>query len=167
MKSFTDKLNRLKTALSLTMDKDVAKFLGFTKSAFAERKRRGVFPEEALRLADLANPELKLDIDYILKGDRDPLRAFLDNTSKMELENPTSPADFQTEEVYITPKDANTYVLLNFEEVLLLNFYRRSDSKGKATIFDVANMSKELSMTRMKWNEYTENRHLKDLDDTE
>lgn len=96
MKSFTDKLNRLKTALSLTMDKDVAKFLGFTKSAFAERKRRGVFPEEALRLADLANPELKLDIDYILKGDRDPLRAFLDNTSKMELENPTSPADFQT-----------------------------------------------------------------------
>ena len=71
MKNFTDIVNRLKTALSVSMDKDVAEYLNLTKSAFAERKRRGVFPEDALRLLELRHPELKLDVDYILTGNSD------------------------------------------------------------------------------------------------
>lgn len=165
MKNFTDKLNRLKTELSLTMDKDVASFLGLTKSAFAERKRRGVFPEEALRLADLANPHLKLNIEYILTGKKDDIHSFLSKHSKEKTK--LNSEDYFAEEVFITPENADTTVLLNFEEVLLLSNYRRSDSKGKKAIFDMAQMSCELSIARMRLNEYTEKDQLKKKDFTE
>lgn len=166
MKNFTDKLNRLKTELSLSMDKDVAEFLGLTKSAFAERKRRGVFPEEALRLADLSHPELKLNVEYILTGRKDFIREFLEKERKSVTEN-LDPSDFQIEELFFTPKDANTYVLINLEEIELLTYYRKSDSKGKTTIFDVAKMSKDLSLEKLKQNERRERNLLCRSDYTE
>ncbi|WP_150538949.1 helix-turn-helix domain-containing protein [Actinobacillus vicugnae] len=165
MKNFTDCLNRLKTELSLTMDKDIAAFLGLSKSAFAERKRRGVFPEEALRLADLSNPHLKLDVEYILTGKKGNIHSFLAKHSNEVIE--TAPEDVMTAEVFITPKDADTNVLLNFEETLLLSNYRRSDSKGKKAIFDMAQMSCDLSIARMRLNEYTEKELLREHNFTE
>ena len=165
MKNFTDQLNRLKTELSLTMDKDVAQFLGLSKSAFAERKRRGVFPEEALRLADLANPHLKLNVEYIMTGKKEDIHSFLDKLAKDPMH--IDPEDYMTEEVFITPKNADTSVLLNFEETLLLRNYRRSSSKEKKAIFDMAQMCCDLSIARMRINEYTEKERLKEDDFTE
>jgi bacteriophage CI repressor helix-turn-helix domain len=164
MKNFTDQLNRLKTELSLTMDKDVAQFLGLSKSAFAERKRRGVFPEEALRLADLANPHLKLNVEYILTGKKEDTHSFLNKISKNAIETSD---DYLTEEVFITPQNADTNVLLNFEETLLLSNYRRSSSKEKKAIFDMAKMCCDLSIARMRLNEYIEKDQLKEKDFTE
>lgn len=168
MNDFTDKLNRLKTELSLTMDKDVAKFLGLTKSAFAERKRRGVFPEESLRLADLANPHLKLDVNYILTGKKEelsPIHKFFAEKSQTSID--LDPEDYSTEEVFITPRNAESKVLLTFEETILLNYYRRSDTKGKRVIFDVAQATCDLSIARMRLNEFTEKKNLEDFDFTE
>lgn len=168
MNSFTNQLNRLKTELSFSMDKEVAEFLGLTKTAFAERKRRGVFPEEALRLADLMHPELKLNVEYILTGKRDIVREFLEDERKgLESEYPLNPDDFPKEELFFTPKDAHTYVLLNSEEMELLMYYRKSDSKGKNTIFDVAQISKDLSIEKLKRLERSERRALHRSNDTE
>lgn len=164
MKNFTNIVNRLKTELSISMDKDVAEFLGMSKSAFAERKRRGVFPEEALRLADLGHPELKLDVEYILSGQRNATREFLVQNSKRIISSHLSEDDFNIEEVFITPKDAESYVLLNLEEILMLSWYRRSDSKGKSLIFDTAKMSCDLSIANMRLNEHTEKRLLSDTE---
>ncbi|EGP03285.1 helix-turn-helix domain-containing protein [Pasteurella multocida] len=167
MKNFTDIANRLKTELSITMDKDVAEFLGMTKSAFAERKRRDVFPEEALRMADLRHPELKLNLEYILTGKSDIHQRIKELNQRSSLkpinEDEIDPEDIPNyvSGVSITPPDANTYVFLNTEETLLLMWFRRSDSKSKKMILDVAKMSCDLSMATMKLNEYTENERLK------
>ncbi|KGQ56900.1 repressor protein [Gallibacterium anatis] len=165
MKNFTDILNRLKTELSVTMDKDVAEFLGMSKTAFAERKRRGVFPEEALRLADLNHPNLKLNIEYILTGYEDIHQKIkmLDQNSIPIKEDEIDPEEIihHVSGVSITPPNANTYVLLNTEETLLLMWFRRSDSKSKKMILDVSKMSCDLSMANMRLNEYTEKERLK------
>ncbi|MBP4133555.1 helix-turn-helix domain-containing protein [Gallibacterium anatis] len=170
MKTFTDILNRLKTELSVTMDKDIAEFLGMTKSAFAERKRRDVFPEEALRLADLKHPDLKLNIEYILTGDEDIHQKIqkLDRYSTPIKEDEIDPDEIihHISGVSITPPNANTYVLLNTEETLLLMWFRRSDSKSKKMILDVSKMSCDLSMATMRLNEYTEKERLKYTEET-
>ena len=158
MKNFTDIVNRLKTELSVTMDKDVAEFLGMSKSAFAERKRRGAFPKEALMLADLKHSELKLNVEYILNGKRgDELNQFLSKAAKEKIERHIDTEDITVEEQPITPKDADAYVLVNMEEKILLNWYRRSDTKGKRLIFDIAKMTHESLLAQMRLIEYTEN----------
>nr|DAU57462.1 MAG TPA: CI repressor [Caudoviricetes sp.] len=158
MKNFTDIVNRLKTELSVTMDKDVAEFLGMSKSAFAERKRRGAFPKEALMLADLKHSELKLNVEYILTGKRgDELNQFLSKAAKEKIERHIDTEDITVEEQPITPKDADAYVLVNMEEKILLNWYRRSDTKGKRLIFDIAKMTHESLLAQMRLIEYTEN----------
>lgn len=157
MKNFTDIVNRLKTELSVTMDKDIAEFLGMSKSAFAERKRRGAFPKEALMLADLKHSELKLNVEYILTGKRgDELDQFLSKTAREKVERHIDTEDIAIEEQPITPKDADAYVLVNMEEKILLNWYRRSDTKGKKLIFDMAKMTHEALLAQMRLIEYTE-----------
>ena len=44
------------------------------------------------------------------------------------------------------------------EEKILLNWYRRSDTKGKKLILDIAKMSHEMLLTQMRLIEYTENK---------
>lgn len=161
MKNFTNIVNRLKTELSLTMDKDIAQFLGMTKTAFAERKRRGVFPEEALMLADMKHPELKLDVEYILSGKKgNDFKNFLSQKNKERIANPIDVEDISIEEQPITPKDADAYVLVNMEEKILLNWYRRSDTKGKSLIFDIANMTCNATLAKMRLSEYIEKQDL-------
>ncbi|OOF85855.1 hypothetical protein BKG93_04030 [Rodentibacter ratti] len=156
MENFTNILNRLKTVLSVSMDKEVAEFLGLTKSAFAERKRRGVFPENALRLAELNHPELRLDIDYILTGESgNPSYDELDVISSLKNTDMSNKETFKTE-IPSTPVDADTSVLLNFDEMRLLSYFRKSDMKGKQLLLDTGKMCQEYSLTMLKWTEYTE-----------
>lgn len=68
MENFIDIVNRLKIALSVTMDKEVAAYLGLSKSAFAERKKRNAFPTKELELLAKNQPELGLDVELILTG---------------------------------------------------------------------------------------------------
>jgi hypothetical protein len=63
--SFEAALLRLKGALGMQADKDVAAALGMEASAFNQRKRRGSFPEKEVRaLAD----KLHFDADYVITG---------------------------------------------------------------------------------------------------
>lgn len=58
-------IERLKAALGLRTDKDVADALGMKASTFGERRKRGTLPfEELLRLADSRN----VDLRWLLTG---------------------------------------------------------------------------------------------------
>lgn len=163
MKNFTDIANRLKTVLSITQDKQIAEFLGLSKSAYAERKRRGVFPESSLRLAELKYPELNLDINYIMTGEVD-LERYKDNEMIEGIKSSQSDAECKSNikvEIPMTPADANTSILLNFDELRLLGYFRKSDMKGKQLMLDTGKMCKEYSYAVLRWTEYTEKDILK------
>ncbi|MGB4227734.1 MAG: helix-turn-helix transcriptional regulator [Candidatus Dechloromonas phosphoritropha] len=68
MDFFSDSLDRLKFALRVSKDGEVAAALGLSKTAFAERKRRQSFPDKELRSLADTRPDLKLDVDYVLTG---------------------------------------------------------------------------------------------------
>ena len=65
---FEAKLNRLKTVLHVTKDKEAGEALGLKEKAFNARKTRGSFPEKELRALAQQRPELGLDVDYVLTG---------------------------------------------------------------------------------------------------
>jgi hypothetical protein len=65
---FAAQLLRLKQALGLIEDQDVAQALGMSKAAFSDRKRRNAFPAEKLAALAASHPEWQLDLDYVLTG---------------------------------------------------------------------------------------------------
>ena len=67
---FNDKLNRLKTVLGVTKDKEVGEALSLKEKAFNARKTRGSFPEKELRALAQQRPELGIDVEYVLTGGR-------------------------------------------------------------------------------------------------
>lgn len=71
MNFFSDALNRLKHELRVSKDGEVAEALGMTKTAFSERKRRGAFPEKELKALADQRPNLKVDVLYVLTGERE------------------------------------------------------------------------------------------------
>lgn len=72
--SFEQVLLRLKEQIQLPADKDVAAALGLSPTAFNDRKKREAFPEDKLLALSVRRPELKLDVTYILTGERLPAR---------------------------------------------------------------------------------------------
>lgn len=73
--NFDQKMLRLKQCLNVTTDKQVAEALGMEKSALAERKRRGAFPEDKVRALAGDKPDLKIDIAYVITGKSQQERA--------------------------------------------------------------------------------------------
>lgn len=71
MNFFSDALDRLKHELRVSKDGEVAEALGMTKTAFSERKRRGAFPEKELKALADQRPNLKVDVLYVLTGERE------------------------------------------------------------------------------------------------
>lgn len=82
---FADFLYRIKQELDLKQDKDVADFLNLEIKAFSARKTRNSVPVDKLKAAALANPELKIDVEYILTGKR-PNEISVDKSTKVEKE---------------------------------------------------------------------------------
>lgn len=67
---FVGQINRLKSALGLSKDKEVAEALGLSDKALNARKARRSFPErEVVELAK-THPELQIDVNYVLTGKR-------------------------------------------------------------------------------------------------
>ena len=65
---FPQQLLRLKELLKAKEDQDVATALGMTKAAFSARKARGSFPETELYALAARQPELGIDVPYVLTG---------------------------------------------------------------------------------------------------
>lgn len=68
MREFDIQLLRLKKVLGVTEDQQVAQFLGMTKHAFSDRKRRGAFPMDKVLALKATRPDLAIDDVYILTG---------------------------------------------------------------------------------------------------
>jgi transcriptional regulator with XRE-family HTH domain len=67
---FATKLLRLKEALRVESDKEVAELLGLKPSALNARKKRGSFPETDLLALIAKRPDLNIDATYVLSGKR-------------------------------------------------------------------------------------------------
>ena len=65
---FEGQLRRLKAALRVHEDQDAATALGMTKAALSLRKRRDAFPVDKLLALSSLQPELGLDVTYIVTG---------------------------------------------------------------------------------------------------
>lgn len=70
MNFFEEATLRLKQQLKVSEDQQVAEFFGMTGKAWTARKRRESFPEKELWALAGSRPELNLDVDYILNGDK-------------------------------------------------------------------------------------------------
>lgn len=70
MNDFEQRLLRLKQALHVAEDQEVAEALGMTRAALGDRKRRNSFPEDKLFALMSKRPDLKIDATYVLTGDR-------------------------------------------------------------------------------------------------
>ena len=62
---------RLKQALQVETDREIAQALGMTQTAFNSRKIRDSFPEDKLFALMSKRPDLKIDATYVLTGNRD------------------------------------------------------------------------------------------------
>lgn len=61
-------MRRLKAALGVREDQEVAKALGMTKAALSLRKKRGTFPSDKLVALSASRPDLAIDVSYIVSG---------------------------------------------------------------------------------------------------
>lgn len=66
MFEFDRALGRLKQAVGVRTNKDLAPFLGLKESALSKRKRRGAFPVDDLKALASARPDLAIDVDHVL-----------------------------------------------------------------------------------------------------
>jgi|GEM_PF-4107414 len=73
MNSFEKTLLRLKAQLGIQTDKGIAEMLGLSQKAFISRKMRGSFPEDKLLALIAKQPDLNIDVDYVLTGKPSPL----------------------------------------------------------------------------------------------
>lgn len=129
MKNFLDIANRLKAALSIPTNKELANILGLSETAFSERKKRNSFPVKELEALAGKRPDLNLDIDYILTGssegfDREYSRFMRENQRRVR--NTEIPTAF---DIYPIPNNADQIVGLTSDEVELIGYFRKIKKK--------------------------------------
>lgn len=133
MRDFDHQLLRLKQALGVAEDQDVANALGMNKAAFSARKVRGAFPGDKVSALALKKPALRLDVKYILTGQSDELERRLeavkvatavagkvkDRDARYEVQQATFEAIVGA---------------LSVDEQQLVHHYRAADENGKTAI---------------------------------
>lgn len=67
MDSFSFQLDRLKQALGVKEDQEVASALGLSRAALSERKRRGSFPVDKLKVLAAQRPD-EVNVYFVLNG---------------------------------------------------------------------------------------------------
>lgn len=65
---FDVKLQRLKQALGMAQDQQVAEVLCMSKPAFSDRKLRDAFPDDRVYTIAATRPELRIDAAWVLSG---------------------------------------------------------------------------------------------------
>lgn len=135
---FNDKLNRLKTVLGVTKDKEVGEALSLKEKAFNARKTRGSFPEKELRALAQQRPELGIDVDYVLTG-HGASTAGLDRAradgSLAIWQQSHEPGTAKEQRRRANAQASNPEALpMQPDEELLLAAYRAADIKGRAAV---------------------------------
>lgn len=151
MKNFIDVLNRLKLALGVSMDSEVADFLEMKQSAFAGRKKRNSFPDEQLRLIAVKHSDLNLDVDYILTGDSERERKiqqakddFLEMGALHYQQQKLEKEQRVRLEIFPEPSNANISVAITERELKLISNFRKSDDDGQRIILEISHLTLSL-----------------------
>lgn len=134
---FDEQLDRLKAALRLAEDQDVANALGMSKAAFSARKNRGAFPVDKLKALATDRPDLRLDVKYVLTGISDELErrlAAVSTATKIAGKVKDKRSRYEVQEAAF---DALVNSLAA-DEQQLVHCYRRADPKGKALLLATA-----------------------------
>ena len=147
MDFFSEALVRLKHQLRVSKDGEVAAALGLSKTAFSERKKRGSFPEAELRTLAREKPELGLDPDLVLFGVDDEVRRARENWRQAQglvrdkLRNDIAadaalaPGD---QAVALEVKEPPSALQLSYDELALLQHWRRCDAAAKVLLLQLA-----------------------------
>lgn len=143
MKKFDEQLLRLKQAVKLTEDQDVAVLLGLSKAAFSDRKKRDAFPEDKLWALATRRPDLMIDPMYVLMGDA---KAAAINLTVAQLEAALAFTADQGGTLAERLNRAGAIVEelnrpMPADEQALLADYRAADAGGKALIAATAAMA--------------------------
>ncbi|ASK91067.1 helix-turn-helix domain containing protein [Xanthomonas campestris pv. trichodesmae] len=138
MREFDRQLLRLKEALGILDDQDVATTLGMTKAAFSARKTRGVFPEDKLASLAVRRPELKLDVGYVMTGKRQELeRRLAAIRTATDIAARTTDDQTALNDVQGLVFNALVAQLSNEEQLLVANF-RQANPQGRTAILATA-----------------------------
>ena len=70
MNFFEEATLRLKQELNVKQDREVSALLGLSPTSWAGRKTRGLFPEKEVLALKGSNPDLELDVHYVMTGTR-------------------------------------------------------------------------------------------------
>lgn len=130
MRVFDSQLLRLKQALGITEDQDVASVLGMSKAAFSARKTRGAFPDDKLKALASDRPDLRLDVKYVLSGVSDELERRLSAVGTASRIAGKVEGRGRSE-VQQAVFDALVGALSE-DEQRLVHFFRNSDDRGRA-----------------------------------
>lgn len=132
MNFFEEASLRLKQALKVTTDKEVAGLLGLSPVAWVGRKNRGNFPVNEVRVLAAQHPELGLDVDWIVTG----------SSNKMETANSREASLLQ-----------NFQKLSDRDQVRLLNMAQlwsgemvlapKHEAPGDEIVLDLTNIARE------------------------
>lgn len=138
MNDFAQQLGRLKIALGKSKDVEVADALGMAKTALAERKRRGSFPDRELYALAAKRPDLKIDVAYVLTGipseahsRLSDLQAGLDMTMAAGAK---TLAEMKAGGQLMAQQMGHARPTLAPDELALLSDYRALDARAKAGV---------------------------------
>ena len=135
MNLFLETLERLKRELRVSKDLEVANFLGLSKTAFAERKKRAVFPEEKLWLLAAERPDLDIDVLAVLTGISSAGQAEIARHSRASELLPASADTYEKIKAHSAKTRAAMRAAdLATDEKELLKNYRAADDSGKKLI---------------------------------
>lgn len=137
MRDFNQQLLRLKQALRVTEDQDVAEILGMTKAAFSARKGRKAFPEDKVKALAADRPELRLDVKYVLTGQSDELErrlAAISKATRAAGKVKEAGARYEVQQAVFETLVAE----LSPEERMLLQNFRNADAQGRTAILATA-----------------------------
>lgn len=137
MGAFEEQLDRLKAAMRVSEDKDIADLLGMTKAAFSARKARNSFPVDKLKALAADQPELRLDVKYVLTGVSDELErrlAALSTATKVAGRVADKSDRYAVQqEVFDAIAGA-----LSQDEQRLVHCYRNTGERGRALLIATA-----------------------------
>ena len=134
---FERQLHRLKAALRIAEDQDVARRLGMSKAAFSARKMRGAFPVDRVKALAIDEPELHLDVDYVLTGvSAEVERRF----AAVRTATGIAASVKDVRERYRVQEDVVGALVgaLAADEQQLVSCYRQADERGKTAILTAA-----------------------------
>jgi hypothetical protein len=132
VKKFDQQLLRLKTALGVVSDQEVAVMLGMTKAAFSDRKKRDSFPEDKLLALVTKRPDLVIDPEWVLHG-KTAMERYTDR-HKQPPANYTVLAEEVMRDARNIAEPGSELMKLSPREKALIENYRGSTEEGRRAV---------------------------------